>query len=702
MKKLLSIILAGAFMMSAAAPVFAEDTSETERVLKIVKTRVEDTAQYGEFRSNRNENDGKVSYDFSWEQEYEDGYKSLFVSATPSGIITSYYKNESDYEYDGNKIRRPKLKKLSSAEALEKAKELVKKLDPDIYPSLVIKQYNEQEDIFQNGFSFMIERQENGIPVYGNEGNVSLNSDATAIESFYITYDEGISFNGTDGVIGEEKAWESFAKDPGLEARYVTDYSDGQANGIQLVYSTDFGYDHYIDAKTGASKEAWYRRYFGNDRGMGAESEEKSMAAEMAADNEDVVLSDIEQSEIDKIDGLLSKEEAEEAVRSIKILDLDDREELIRIYLYRNDNKDNFFYNMHFLLKNDESFKSSYVCINARTGELLTFSSSDDTSAPLKTDGSKEQINAYIADAIDAISPAHFDEYKEEVYPDDETGTTYKRYVNGIVFFDDYIGISVSPESGKVTYYSYNYTDTEFPSTDGMISKEEALNAFKKYNNMSLAYYPAVSEGKEKTAKDAEFYALGYSIDNAYIDLDAKTGKPIEDYSAEEKTMEYTDISGHYAENAIKTLAKYGIGFDTKEFKPNDLITQGEFLALVESTFVFSSSIILNKDFEYDYYYKTAKRRGIIKNTSAENPDQPVSRSDAAVMMVRTMGLEEVALLSDIYRCPFDDVKNNIGYISILGGMKVFNGDENNHFNPDKMLSRADAIILIYNYLINN
>ena len=48
---------------------------------------------------------------------------------------------------------------------------------------------------------------------------------------------------------------------------------------------------------------------------------------------------------------------------------------------------------------------------------------------------------------------------------------------------------------------------------------------------------------------------------------------------------------------------------------------------------------------------------------------------------------------------PFADVNTKKGYTAILSGMNVIKGDEYGNFNPSQNLSRADAAIMIYNYL---
>ena len=39
------------------------------------------------------------------------------------------------------------------------------------------------------------------------------------------------------------------------------------------------------------------------------------------------------------------------------------------------------------------------------------------------------------------------------------------------------------------------------------------------------------------------------------------------------------------------------------------------------------------------------------------------------------------------------------GYVAIAKGLNIVGGDENGCFNPNSALTRADAAIMIYNYL---
>ena len=112
-----------------------------------------------------------------------------------------------------------------------------------------------------------------------------------------------------------------------------------------------------------------------------------------------------------------------------------------------------------------------------------------------------------------------------------------------------------------------------------------------------------------------------------------------------------------------------------------------------------NSPIILRaSSFDTARNYKRAVNKKIIRADDGE-ASSPLTREKAAIFMVRAMGGEKYAQIPGIFNSLFPDVKDNVGYISILAGLKVFNGDENGNFNPDKMITRAEAMTAIYNYL---
>ena len=188
-----------------------------------------------------------------------------------------------------------------------------------------------------------------------------------------------------------------------------------------------------------------------------------------------------------------------------------------------------------------------------------------------------------------------------------------------------------------------------------------------------------------------------YASKNGSDIVDAVTGKV--KYAREDnKIAEYTDIDGHYAENAIKTLAKYSVGFEGGTFKPDEAITQKDFIALIDAVFIYNAPVILNKEYDYTNAYRAAKNNGIL-NDDEYSPDGEVTRQLASVMLIRAMGFEDVAKLEGIFVPQFTDVAEKCGYTSILSAMGIVGGDEYGRFNPQTVLTRADAAIMLYNYL---
>ena len=407
-----------------------------------------------------------------------------------------------------------------------------------------------------------------------------------------------------------------------------------------------------------------------------------------------------EVEEIEKISGLMSEKEAEQLVRSMSALDFEQEMTLDEISCYKGYNSDDYYYRMHFSQNIDEYGNYGYAEINAKTGELISWSCYKGS-----TENNLEYNElAQLSDGLlSQLAPKHFGEGSANDYllnEDNENASTvyYTRYVDGIKFANDTVAIRINPENKKVSYFNIAYSDIEFPSAEAAITADEAAKKLSEQAEMILYYIPTISDVNSKELKN-DTVKLGYMIKNLYdCNLDAYTGKIKQNEYAERKIPEYTDISGHYAENAIKTLAKYGIGFESGEFKPDEIITQQEYAALLVSTFVNHSPIILKSGAELDRFYTQAFGNDIIRESDTE-PTAALTREKAAVYMITAMGAEKYAELSGIFKPMFPDVSEKVGYISILAGMKVFCGDEKGNFNPKKQLTRAEAIMTIYNYL---
>ena len=75
---------------------------------------------------------------------------------------------------------------------------------------------------------------------------------------------------------------------------------------------------------------------------------------------------------------------------------------------------------------------------------------------------------------------------KAKEYKYDENSHQYIRYVNGIKVTGDYANVTTN--NGVLTDFRMNYTDTEFPSIENAMSKEDAENILFDVKDYSIVY----------------------------------------------------------------------------------------------------------------------------------------------------------------------------------------------------------------------
>lgn len=676
LKRLLSIIVMAALLVPAAAhPAFAKASQETGDVLALIKPRIPDTADYPEFESSVQETDGIVQYYFSWYSDGEDGYKSMNVTSSKDGVITSYHSYDTSME----KPRTDKLtiNKLSSDKALISAAELVDKLNPALKGDMQLTKNNVYESLFDEGYSYRIQRTKNNIPVYGDTGYVTISSDCQRILSFNLNYSQSLSFEDGKNIITAEKAKENYCSKIGMELVYKTSYED-EAPSAYLAYIPKKN-GVYIDALSGDSvspQSAGQYRYASS-----------SLKNEAAMDSEaGGAFSQAELNELEKLDELISIDKIEEIIKSNKYIKLPKGSMLKSKYLVCGLDEE-YVYNIEY---NNES-EYAHISVNAVTGEILSVYQSAEHSEGEVSAESAKKIAEYFAPQ--RFTPDDKGEYR--FFEQSDNSFKFVRYVNDIPYYDNTIRISINPADGQLISYCLNHrSKVEFMYPEALITSEEGCSRLFEQVDYSVYYYPCISSEGAKHNDTAKLLYMPESGKDCTVYAD--TGKLV--YEGDlPKIGSYNDISGHYAEEVINTLSRFGIGFDSDSFCPDEIITQKDFSALLTSVVSGGDGVIIGKDYAYTNAYSRAHNIGIIK-PGEESPDSEVTRESACVYMIRAIGLEAAAELESIYIPQFEDVTKNTGYISILSAMKVING-YNGSFNPDLPLTRADAMIMIYNYL---
>lgn len=686
MKKIISLMLSAAILSAGSSFAFAE-TDKMQEVLKSVKERIGTTDEYESFNSETYEDSERGTfYQFSWSNTEGDNRKSMNVTASESGFITEY--NVWDSNDESRYSDKANLNGITVDNAAEKTASLIDVLNPNMGDKIKVISENTVESLYENGFSFELKRYENGIPVLGNTGYVRVDRNADKITNYSMEYNEKLTFPSHDAIISPENAQKAYGEKIGLKMIYAASYDyDKKTRTIIPIYVPENN-DTYINALTGEPVKYVYKDYI-NGGGGADRNAFNSMKQESAAD---AGFTKAEQAEIEKLDGLLSKEELINIVKANKYLGCNDKMKLSWYRAQKEYFDEKYFASMTF--RSDEEYKYLNVNVDMKTGEIISFYRDTDEVYE-NPDKSADELKALAETAAKELAGDKFSEYKlEETNKDNKAYYTYVRYVNGIPYNNDTVTLRLSEKTGEVQNYRISYTEAQFPKLDGVISKADGCGKLFA----AIPYSTVYSRMNMNNNEASLIYVLD---DNISVRIDAFTGK-ILNYNNEEYKKDvfkgYTDISGHYAEKIMNELARFGIRFEGEEARPDEPIMQKDYIALLNSVFVSKNPVIICKANNYAGEYRDAYNRGILLPDEADEQGE-VTRALAAKYLIRAMGIDKYASIKGIYVSPFNDVTEYVGHIAILNGLGIVSGDGNGNFNPNGILKRADAMILIYNYL---
>ena len=449
----------------------------------------------------------------------------------------------------------------------------------------------------------------------------------------------------------------------------------------------------YISAVTGEELTP-YSRDLIEYTGRGSA---QNLKAEASAD-EGASFTEEELAELDRVENLISAERAEEIIRAVSALKLSDGMErsyanTFRIkpwYFLDDKNVDNEKFVIRVGLEDEESNRFVSAQLDAETGEILSIDNYGYYNEQEDNTGDAKAAVEKLLSEVCAQKASECEEAKED---DDEyyLSGTMRRLVNGVPYSSNYIRYTYDKRYSRISSYILEWDEyTEyFTAPDKAIGLDAAAQKMFEAAPLKLIYIN--SDGK---------FRLCYTISKSryYADIDAVTGEPIRrDTKEEAAQIDYSDISGHWAETAIRRLAEVGISEAADTFRPDEQMTQIEMLRLFAGAFLGGTY----QNYGEEQLYAMLERSRYVKE-GEKNPQAAVSREDAFVYMVRFMGYERVANLSGIFSCNYADAEqisaDKLGYAAILTGFGVISGDVNTIRAKDNT-TRAEAAMMVYKYL---
>lgn len=729
---------------SSASQAEAKKQQAMKTALTAVKKRVKIPDRLTEFDYSMSTSFGTEMFSFTWSDKKTN--EVIYITYA-NGIILSYeYK---DYRnYDSEKKVKQTFAKLTDAQLIDYAKKAFKMLDPDLADK---GKYSVGSiDLFGNNATINFDRMENGVAVEGNGGTVTVNKNTGELVSMRIEWFwNDTKFGSTASKLSADEARATYKSLTTLTPIYriVDKYNEKTEKTEQkavLLYLPSFTDE--IDAVTGKPSTIWDD--MDNDKGIRnfssyyfnsmTDAGVEAVAADYDDDaaDEGVNFTAAELKEIEADEGMLKKDEITALLNKDKYTKMPDYVSLDNANLYKDEDTGEYYYIIDYHGGDDaivdvgidvdeavddvdvqddtdiavedvgvdvntnpkEPYFYMNVKVNAKTGKVDNFSKSYDNYF----DSSKEypvNANAKIASAAakhfygdifgeykadeSNSEPCHFytDRNGKKIYTESSRTYYYNRYVNGVQVEGDTIRINVD-FSGDVRSISYRYTDVKFPS----VPKFDNDKAFEQlFKQIKLRYYYDGYYKKDGTVKTYLLYDINsYILDSKYR-IVSWDGTPLP--AEKDEDTNYTDIKGIAQENAINTLARYGITLETKngKFDPNAKLTDKEF-----------ATVIYKATRNYVPYYIECG------DYQKEEKAVTLTKKEAAKVFVNVYGGSDYAELKGIYRAPFKDVAatdDYVGYIAIAKALGFASADKNGNYSPNKVLTRAQAMQMIYDYI---
>lgn len=692
MKKIISGLICLAIGAAALVPVSAAESDKMKAALGAVKERIEIPAELSVFRSGiRNERNEEIGYTFHWSNE--DGNESIYVSADSLGRINSYSHNLDTKRSAG-------LAETSKADALQLADSMLKKAAPELFANggdLLVYEESRTTGRAYNDFclyDFTYLRRKDGIEVENNSAQISVRAyaDTAYVADMNLSWDYDTTFSAEKAALSNPN--DSYIAQFPIELvygrRYGTPVPIVLKNSLEIDSDVVMQYQFkdepgYISATDGKilSPDSYHDEYYLTEASAGG------MKQELAADN---AFSVEELAELDRIEGLISEEDAEKLIRSISSLGIGAKMEKTASHIFRyrpwyiSENSDADAESFRMRLSLSEDNKHTSVTLDAQTGEIISFSATGDYAE--KTTGNAK---AAIAKLLDEVCAQKAQECEEATESDNEyyLSGNMRRIVNGIPYEGNGISYGYSKKYSRISSYDLQWDEyTEhFADPNTAIGLDTATDKIFAIAPLKLVYIKVDNR-----------FCLCYALSKSsyYTKLDAASGEPLYKQT-ETSPISYDDISGHWAESAILRLADVGMFEPSESFRPDESITQAELLRLMANAFLGGNY----QDWSEEEFYEMLNRNEYIKD-GEKNPNAAVLREDAFVFAVRFMGYDKVAGLRDIFRCSYSDSAEispeKLGHTAILTGFGIISGDVNSIRGRDNT-TRSEAAMIVYKAL---
>ena len=717
MKRMASLLLTAALVFSLTLPAAAAgETAQDVRLTQVtqaVKDKLDlDTSAYTTFHGDCSDQTWGSQWTLYWGGD--DG-SLLYIDVLEDGTITWYSFYDPALEEDPE-IGLPSYPQGEEETARQSAQAFLEKVLSPSLESVQLEEPQSAQQLGQSTYRFSGTILYHGLPTPLSY-TIEVDGESGQVTYFYRDVPYGLFLGDVPSptpAVSQEAAAQSLKESLSLELIYQLP-EDGGTHAV-LRYVSDNWDEYYVDAQTGELVNLTQLEQSMADWGAGNGS-----SSDGVAESEENGLSQAEQEGIQKLEGVLSKEILDEQLRSVSQYGLGNYTLVSASYQLieaSEEQEEQVLCTLRYLLSEEDGTFSRTFTVDAKTGQVQNLWSSipwNEDQKPVLIQAQAQQkaeefLQSFCPDQFSTLALYSGPEEKEEVRT--QYSFLFARQENGYFFPEHFYAIGISAQDGSVCRLSYVYDEAiTFDSPEGVVSLQTALDAWMDTYTVTLGYIlvpEALDAGDPEATPYLQlglkaFYGLklGYGLERegSYLGVDAKTGLPIQrETGTASSGLTYSDLSGHWAQDAIETLAQYEIGYDGGTFAPDQAMTQWDMVALLFSVQSYPLDPATATESEREYAYATAYQMGALTRAERQD-DAPITRSQAVKLLLRADGLGKVAQLPGIYTCSFSDAaaisQEDLGYAALAQGIGMVQGT----WAGDRTASRAEGAVMLHKLL---
>lgn len=180
----------------------------------------------------------------------------------------------------------------------------------------------------------------------------------------------------------------------------------------------------------------------------------------------------------------------------------------------------------------------------------------------------------------------------------------------------------------------------------------------------------------------------------------------------------YSDVpDGHWALSDMEKAREYGLmeGYEDGRFGLDESLNRASFVTILCRMFSWETVTPASPSYidvaPESWYYsavETALAHGALDQGISFRPEDPISREEMSIMLVRALGYDQLAQANYEFDLPFPDVTENKGYIALAWQIGMTKGTEVDGallFQPNAAAKRQEAatmLVRVYERYISN